>query len=328
MRVALREASQFHHRGFTGSRVTPCMSIVRLQASRIMYARISSSSCQFVRAPQSLVPFPRSDPIPFSIRYRWGRSTTRSHKRSTLASIPLAGIHLFASPKTTRAFFTMLNTLSFLASTTGMGRQPNAIRGFVTGVNLREPRLKQPPNRRLKLTGRLSEQAFVCAPASWCRKARRLRPPALAPQLKRDPLGGSTHPVLEIPNDPSNSFADYWDRAGPGSPFAAAGPRRQSAADSLRVPARSNGANVRDDGPDDGPDDGGHDGRDAPRHGQARECGSARNVHKELLRCADSEGVHEGAGAADCHRDRDAANAQCGQVGESWCLTSAGAGGR
>src|SRR6266566_7801951 len=195
MCVALREASQFHHRGFTGSRVTPCMSIVRLQASRIMYARISSSSRRFVRAPQSLVPFPRSDPIPFPIRYRWGRSTTRFHKRSTLASIPLAGIHLFASPKTTRAFFTMLNTLSFLASTTGMGRQPNAIRGFVTGVNLREPRLKQPPNRRLKLTGRLSEQAFGCAPASWCRKARRLRPIAFAPQLKRDPLGrGSMHP--------------------------------------------------------------------------------------------------------------------------------------
>ncbi len=101
--------------------------------------------------------------------------------------------------------------------------------------------------------------------ASSYRRAKCLRPPAFAPQLKRDPLGGSTPPVLEIPNDPSNSFADYWDRAGPGSPSAAAGPRRQSAADSLRVPALSDGANVRDDGPDDGPDDGGHDGRDAAR---------------------------------------------------------------
>ena len=46
------------------------------------------------------------------------------------------------------------------------------------------------PNKRLKLTGRLSEEAYVCAPASWYRSVGCLRPPALAPQLKRDPLGG------------------------------------------------------------------------------------------------------------------------------------------
>src|SRR5437762_4083659 len=53
----------------------------------------------------------------------------------------------------------------------------------------------RPPNKRLKLPGPTfrgsvrSEEAYVCAPANRYRKAGRLRPPALAPQLKRDPLG-------------------------------------------------------------------------------------------------------------------------------------------
>src|SRR5437762_10367758 len=42
--------------------------------------------------------------------------------------------------------------------------------------------------------GRLSEEARVCAPASSYRRAGRLRPPAFAPQLKRDPLGGALPP--------------------------------------------------------------------------------------------------------------------------------------
>ena len=41
--------------------------------------------------------------------------------------------------------------------------------------------------------GRLSEEARVCAPASPHRRAGRLRPPAFAPQLKRDPLGVNAH---------------------------------------------------------------------------------------------------------------------------------------
>src|SRR6266566_2644282 len=45
------------------------------------------------------------------------------------------------------------------------------------------------PNKRLKLPGRLSEEACVWAPASPYRNTGRLRPPALAPQLKREPLG-------------------------------------------------------------------------------------------------------------------------------------------
>src|SRR5437762_6158154 len=55
----------------------------------------------------------------------------------------------------------------------------------------------RPPNKRLKLPGPTfrgsvrSEEAYVCAPASSYRRAGRLRPPALAPQLKRDPLGAS-----------------------------------------------------------------------------------------------------------------------------------------
>jgi len=53
------------------------------------------------------------------------------------------------------------------------------------------------PNKRLKLTGPASEEASVCAPTSSYLRAGRLRPPAFAPQLKRDPLGGaSVHPRL------------------------------------------------------------------------------------------------------------------------------------
>src|SRR5439155_432471 len=37
--------------------------------------------------------------------------------------------------------------------------------------------------------GRLSEEAYVCPPTSSYRRAGCLRPPALAPQLKRGPLG-------------------------------------------------------------------------------------------------------------------------------------------
>src|SRR5438034_557336 len=40
--------------------------------------------------------------------------------------------------------------------------------------------------------GRHSKEADVCAPASRYRRAGRLRPPAFAPQLKRDPLGCTT----------------------------------------------------------------------------------------------------------------------------------------
>jgi len=49
------------------------------------------------------------------------------------------------------------------------------------------------PGRRLTSAwtwrGPLSEKACVCAPTSSYRRVGRLRPPALAPQLKRDPLG-------------------------------------------------------------------------------------------------------------------------------------------
>src|SRR6266516_4528649 len=45
------------------------------------------------------------------------------------------------------------------------------------------------PNKRLKLAGPALRGTNVCAPASSYRRAGRLRPPALAPQLKRDPLG-------------------------------------------------------------------------------------------------------------------------------------------
>src|SRR2546429_362383 len=41
--------------------------------------------------------------------------------------------------------------------------------------------------------GGLSVEARVCAPASRSRRAERLRPPVLAPQLKRDPLGSAKH---------------------------------------------------------------------------------------------------------------------------------------
>ena len=48
------------------------------------------------------------------------------------------------------------------------------------------------PNERLKLPGpAFKGSVSVCAPAGSYRRAGRLRPPALAPQLKRDPLGGS-----------------------------------------------------------------------------------------------------------------------------------------
>ena len=47
-----------------------------------------------------------------------------------------------------------------------------------------------PPNKRLKLTGPVFRgRAPFCAPASLYRGAGCLRPPTLAPQLKRDPLG-------------------------------------------------------------------------------------------------------------------------------------------
>ena len=47
------------------------------------------------------------------------------------------------------------------------------------------------PNKRLKLTGPPSAEADACAPAGTYRNTGRLRPPALAPQLKRDPLGSA-----------------------------------------------------------------------------------------------------------------------------------------
>src|SRR6267143_1239671 len=50
------------------------------------------------------------------------------------------------------------------------------------------------PCRRTSLAN-----AAACAPASWYRRAGRLRPPALAPQLKRDPLGGCQIPFTETP---------------------------------------------------------------------------------------------------------------------------------
>ncbi len=56
------------------------------------------------------------------------------------------------------------------------------------------------PNKRLKLPGRLSNEEYVCAPANSYRRARRLRPPALAPQLKRDPLGSATQSHSAPPN--------------------------------------------------------------------------------------------------------------------------------
>src|SRR5213079_364961 len=43
--------------------------------------------------------------------------------------------------------------------------------------------------------GRPSGEADVCAPASRLRRAGCLRRPALAPQLKRDPLGCNGHPM-------------------------------------------------------------------------------------------------------------------------------------
>ena len=45
------------------------------------------------------------------------------------------------------------------------------------------------PNKRLKLAGPASEEMSVCAPAIRSRRVGRLRPPAFARQLKRDPLG-------------------------------------------------------------------------------------------------------------------------------------------
>src|SRR6266699_3913952 len=47
------------------------------------------------------------------------------------------------------------------------------------------------PNKRLKLAGPALRGTNVCALASSYRRAGRLRPPALAPQLKRDPLGSA-----------------------------------------------------------------------------------------------------------------------------------------
>ncbi len=47
------------------------------------------------------------------------------------------------------------------------------------------------PNKRLKLAGLLSEDAYVCAPTGSYLRAGRLRPLAVAPQLKRDPLGST-----------------------------------------------------------------------------------------------------------------------------------------
>ena len=64
-----------------------------------------------------------------------------------------------------------------------------------------------PPNKRLKLPGWLSKEAFGCAPTNSYRRPGRLRPPALAPQLKRDPLGRGLltdgHPMLDEQNAPT-----------------------------------------------------------------------------------------------------------------------------
>ena len=71
------------------------------------------------------------------------------------------------------------------------------------------------PNKRLKLPGRLSNEEYVCAPANSYRRARRLRPPALAPQLKRDPLGGGSRHIahaVHVVSIPTQFILSKWQK--------------------------------------------------------------------------------------------------------------------